>query len=134
MVIISTSAIDVSIHAVSPEFGAQLVSVLASHAGGGASAAGAVGADVALLAAVSAKAGGADGALSTSAATIAAATARRPARENLFNVMISLLFARIGRALKGRGVGLAGPDADGVIEGEHENLAVTDVTGLGGGT
>ena len=39
MVIISTMAIEVSIQAVSPELGAQFVSVLASQAGGGASAA-----------------------------------------------------------------------------------------------
>ena len=40
MVIISTMAIEVSIQAVSPELGEQFVRILASHAGGGASAAG----------------------------------------------------------------------------------------------
>ena len=53
MVIISTSAIEVSIQAVSPEFGVQAVSVLASHAGG-AGAAGAAAVAVAAAAAAGA--------------------------------------------------------------------------------
>src|ERR1700749_33085 len=49
MVIISTMATQVSIQAVSPEFGEQLVSVLASHDGGAAAAA-AAGASLAVSA------------------------------------------------------------------------------------
>jgi hypothetical protein len=54
MVIISTMAIEVSIQAVSPELGEQFVSVLASHAGGVASAAGAAAGVVVVAAGVSA--------------------------------------------------------------------------------
>src|ERR1700761_4372675 len=82
MVIISTMATEVSIQAVSPEFGEQLVSVLASQAGGVAAAA-AAGASLA----VSARDTWKVGRLSKIASTSAPARAASPARENNFDVM-----------------------------------------------
>src|SRR6202044_135022 len=79
MVIISTMATEVSIQAVSPEFGEQLVSVLASH-DGGAAAAGA-------SPVVSAKDACSVGRLSKIASISAPARAHSPARENNFDVI-----------------------------------------------
>src|SRR5262245_41978137 len=87
MVIISTSATEVSIQAVSPEFGVQLTCILASQAGGGASAGAAAGVSVA--------AGGACAndtsttrTLTKAAKSSPQARARSPAREDLLNVMV----------------------------------------------
>jgi shikimate 5-dehydrogenase len=95
MVIISTMAMEVSIQAVSPEFGVHFSSVLASHAGGAASAA-AAGAAAAGAAGVSVVEVCAYdpwnvGRLSTMASSTAPARATSPAHENFFEVMISLL-------------------------------------------
>src|ERR1700721_2703299 len=81
MVIISTMATEVSIQAVSPEFGEQLVSVLASHDGGAAAAA--AGASPV----VSAKDACSVGRLSKIASISAPARAHSPARENNFDVI-----------------------------------------------
>ena len=95
MVIISTMAMEVSIQAVSPEFGVHFSSVLASHAGGAASAAaGAAAAGVAgasVVVEVCAYDPWNVGRLSTMASRTAPARATSPARENFFKVMISLL-------------------------------------------
>src|SRR5580704_19714947 len=99
MVIISTMAMEVSIQAVSPEFGVQFsVTLTPSQAGGPASAAGAAGAAASGAGAVAAGgfvAAGAwakdewnVGSLSASPNRIAPARARRPARENLFNDIV----------------------------------------------
>src|SRR5215475_8624229 len=98
MVIISTSATEVSIQAVSPELGVQLTSILASQAGGGASAVGAAGSLVAA------------GAWANDTSTVTALTkaARRspqtsansPAREDFLNVMVLLLSWMLGAGLK----------------------------------
>src|SRR5215813_10508373 len=102
MVIISTSATEVSIQAVSPEFGVQLTCILASQAGGGASAGAA--------AAGSLVAAGAAGAWANDRSTVTKLTtaARRspptsansPARENFLNVMGITPVLDVGRALK----------------------------------
>src|SRR5262252_1146701 len=135
MVIISTSATEVSIQAVSPEFGVQLTCILASHAGGGASAGGA--------AAGSLVAAGAAGAWANDTSTVTALTkaARRspqtsassPAREDLLNVMMLLLSWMLGAGSKRRSVGFAGTDAYGLVDAEHEDLSVADLAGLGCG-
>jgi hypothetical protein len=86
---------EVSIQAVSPEFGVHFSSVLASHAGGAASAAaGAAAAGVAgasVVVEVCAYDPWNVGRLSTMASRTAPARAKSPARENFFKVMISLL-------------------------------------------
>src|SRR5262245_7691432 len=135
MVIISTSATEVSIQAVSPEFGVQLTCILASQAGGGASAGGA--------AAGSLVAAGAAGAWANDTSTVTALTkaARRspqtsassPAREDLLNVMMLLLSWMLGAGSKRRSVGFAGTDAYGLVDAEHEDLSVADLAGLGCG-
>src|SRR6516165_6078712 len=92
MVIISTMAMEVSIQAVSPEFGVHFSSVLASHAGGAASAAAAAGAAAAGAAGVSVvEVCAYDPWNVTMASRTAAARATSPAHENFFEVMISLL-------------------------------------------
>src|SRR6476661_5956125 len=142
MVIISTSATEVSIQAVSPEFGVHFSvtaffgSVSLTQAGGAAAAGGA-----AVGGAAAAGAAGAGCAEAVSNAVMLRqrpsrtpkARANSPARENFFNVMAYSCpcCLRCGR-LKRRRVGLAGADADGVIEAEHENLAVADLSGFGG--
>src|SRR5579862_1164691 len=137
MVIISTMAIEVSIHAVSPEFGVQFsVTLTPSQAGGPASAAGAAGAAASGAGAVAAGACAQDewnvGALSASPNQIAPASAKSLARENVFNDMVSLLSVEIWARnfLKRGGVGLAGADAHRVIEAEDEDLAVANLSGL----
>ncbi len=59
-----------------------------------------------------------------------------PAREKLFNDMASLLslvLFFVLRFSKRRGVGFAGADTHCVIETEHENLAIADLSGFRGG-
>src|SRR6185312_9039798 len=90
MVIINTMAIDVSIQAVSPELGEQLVRVLASQAGGAAAAA------TGASAAVSAKDAWKVGRLSKIARTSAPARAKSPARENRMKI-IGFTPVRLGR-------------------------------------
>src|SRR5262245_27160817 len=135
MVIISTSATEVSIHAVSPEFGVQLTCILASQAGGGASAGGA--------AAGSLVAAGAAGpwANDTSVVTALTKAARKspqtsdnsPAPEKLLNLMVLLLAWMLGAGSKRLSVGFAGTDAYGLVDDEHEDFAVADLAGLGRG-
>src|SRR5262249_20769788 len=93
MVIIRTSATDVSIHAVSPEFGVHFSrtaffgSGSFAHAGGGA--AGAAGA--AAGACVWAYETSYDGTLKKRPSKIPNARAKSPAREDFINVMVLLL-------------------------------------------
>src|SRR5579864_9524639 len=137
MVIISTMAIEVSIQAVSPEFGVQFsVTLTPSQAGGPASAAGAAGA-AAGAGAVGAGAFAEDawdvGAVRASPSSIEPASAKSFARENMFNDIGSLLSVEFfcgGDFLQRGGVGLAGADAHRVIEPEDEDLAVADLAGL----
>src|SRR5689334_21904995 len=136
MVIISTSATEVSIHAVSPELGVQFVCTLASQAGGAAaSAAGAA-------AAGSAAAGGVAGAwandasmkkrLTKAASRSPQARASSPAREDFLNFMILTPVRRMRCAGSQRcGIGFAGADAHRLIDAEHEDLAVADLAGFG---
>src|SRR5215211_5576906 len=113
MVIIKTSATEVSIQAVSPEFGVHFSCVLASQAGGCAN-------------------DGSTTSTLTKAARISPhARATSPAPENFLNVMVLLLSERMGRGLERRGIGLAGADADGLVEAEDEDLAVADLAGFG---
>src|SRR4051812_10515137 len=137
MVIISTSATEVSIHAVSPEFGVQFVCTLASQAGGAASAAGAA-------AAGSAAAGGVAGAwaseasmkkrLTKAASRSPQARASSPAREDFLNFIMLTPVRRVRCAgSERRGIGFAGADAHRLIDAEHEDLAVADLPGLGRG-
>src|SRR5579863_400508 len=64
------------------------------------------------------------------ASRIAPARATSPARENIFEVMVSLLSILVRVSSKGRGVGLAGADAHRMVEAEDENLAVADLSGF----
>src|SRR5215510_3145726 len=90
MVIISTNAMDVSIQAVSPEFGVQLISILASQFGvGGSGSGGAAGAGVCAND-WSKK----DDKAKTRPITAMTARATSPTRESLLNVMVSLLSKR----------------------------------------
>src|SRR5262245_14758980 len=98
MVIIRTSATEVSIHAVSPELGVQFTCILASQAGAGSAGAAAAGSLVAAGAC----------AKDTSATTMLRKAARRspqarassPAREDFLNVM---MFTPVRKVL-GRGL------------------------------
>src|SRR5713226_2483016 len=89
IVIISTRATDVSIQAVSPEFGVQLSSVLASHGSGGtaASAGAAAGAGAGACANDASTAR----TVTTTARISPQARATSPAREVFLNVMVWLL-------------------------------------------
>src|SRR5690242_10481398 len=104
MVIISTMAMEVSIQAVSPEFGVHFSSILASHAGGaasaaaGAAAAGAAAAGVSVVG-VCAYAPWNVGRLSMMASRTAPVSATSPARENFFKFMVSLLSVQMRRGL-----------------------------------
>src|SRR5688500_10309280 len=102
----STSAEEVSIHAVSP------LSIFEAGAGAGAAAAGA----------------GA-GCCAMTTATVADRTSRI-ARTRLSR-FTRLSFRSV--ALEGRLIALARPDPDGGLHGRHEDLAVADVARLGGG-
>src|SRR5580698_1408013 len=62
--------------------------------------------------------------------SIASTRAISPAPENLFSVIVSLLFFSWCGCSKCRGVGFAGADAHGVIEIDDEDLAVADLAGL----
>src|SRR5438105_4831805 len=87
MVIINTSAMEVSIQAVSPEFGEQLICILASHAGtgGSGSACWVAGAGVGACAYEWLKVDMLRKMPSSSASTSAVS----PAPENFLNVMVS---------------------------------------------
>src|SRR5262245_47642888 len=128
MVIISTSATEVSIQAVSPELGVQSTCILASQAGGGASAAGA-----GSLVAAGAWANDTSivTALTKAARRSPQTSANSPAREDFLNVMVFLLSWMLGTRSKRRSVGFAGADADGLIDAEDEDFSVADLTGLG---
>src|SRR4030088_3110073 len=54
----------------------------------------------------------------------------RPARASFLSVMVQLLCG--AGSERGR-VGFAGADADGLVEIQHEDLAVADLSRLGGG-
>src|ERR1700730_3287301 len=58
------------------------------------------------------------------------AAAMRPARASFLSVMVQLL---CGAGSERGGVGFAGADADGLVETQHEDLAVADLSGFGGG-
>src|SRR4051812_5679431 len=58
------------------------------------------------------------------------AAAMRPARASFLSVMVQLLCG--AGSERGR-VGFAGADANGLVESQHEDLAVTDLSGFGGG-
>src|SRR4051812_342583 len=119
---------EVSIQAVSPEFGEQLISILASHAGiggsgsgGGGGAAGGVCAD--------------DGSIKLRIKPSAAMTARAMSatRANFLNVMELLLSKSLrARALQRSVVGLAGSYPHGAVDAVDEDLSVADLAGLGG--
>src|SRR5262245_4821351 len=90
MVIISTSATDVIIQALSPEFGLQLISILASHDGVGGSGSGGVAGGGVWAYDWSKK----DDKANKTPITAMTARAMSPTRENLLNVMVSLLSKR----------------------------------------
>src|ERR1051326_3695762 len=134
MVIISTSAMEVSIQAVSPEFGVHFSSTgglaVPSQAGGAASAAAAAGAAGAGVGAC------ASDALTNAKLTNAAmrkpqARAMSPARGDFLQVMVWLLSIEEGAGSQRRLIGLAGTDAHRMVEPEHEDLAVADLAGFG---
>src|SRR5436305_266266 len=109
---------EVSIQAVSPEFGEQLISILASHAGVGGSGSGGVGV-----------AGGVcadDGSMKLRIKPSAAMTPRAMSatRANFLNVMELLLSKVRARALQSSGVGLAGADAHGAVDAVDEDLSI----------
>src|SRR5712691_4966876 len=111
MVIISTRATEVSIQAVSPWFGVQFSSVLASQAGGAAAStdaaagAGACANDASIVR------------TPTNAASISAqARAASPAPKVFLNVMVRLLSVDFRAGSQRCIVGLAGADAHCVIE------------------
>src|SRR5262245_3427547 len=115
MVIIRTSATEVSIQAVSPEFGVHFSSVLASQAGGvsaAGAAAAAAGASAGACAwtAVAAK----NWAAKNTAITSPKMRAASPPRVGL----LFMLFApvRMVGCLEGRLVGLAGANAHGMVD------------------
>src|SRR5208282_6353139 len=70
------------------------------------------------------------------ASASAPARASSPARENVLKVMMSLLSVEmeVRGLLKGRGIELAGADADRMVEAEHEDLAIADLAGFRRGT
>src|ERR1051326_6628656 len=135
MVIISTSAMEVSIQAVSPEFGVHFSSrgglAEPSQAGCAASAgaaAGAAGAGVggcASDALTGAK-------LNNAAMRKPQARAMSPARGDFLQVMVWLLSIEEGAGSQRRLIGLAGTVAPRMVEPEHEDLAVVDVAVFGG--
>src|SRR5262249_1206391 len=134
MVIIKTSATDVSIHAVSPELGVHSVSTLALQAGGPASAGAAAGA-----------AGAAAGAWAYDVSDVCTlnqipsnsprARTSSPARISFLNFIVSLLSVDVGRvrASERCRIGFPGADADCLIDCHHEYFAVADLAGFGGG-
>src|SRR3954454_13490300 len=126
MVIISTSATEVSIQAVSPEFGVHFSSTAffgsgsAAHAGGGAaaSAAGAAaGAPAAGGAAISAYEWVTVPTLSERPSSAATARPMSPARKGVLNVIVvSSCPKTFGVGSKRRAVGFAGADAHRVLK------------------
>src|SRR3954463_2328045 len=134
MVIIRTSATDVIIQAVSPALGvhfsstANFGSALPAQAGGAASAA------AAGAAASSAEVRSIADMLRKRAKRTPNARAKSPARVGFLNVMDlnSCRWTLECGGLQCGGVGLAGADAHGGIEGEDKNLSVPDLAGLGG--
>src|SRR5205085_1221285 len=135
MVIISTRATEVSIQAVSPEFGVHFSSTgglaVPSHAGGAASAAGAAAAAAGGVAGACASEAFTNAKLSRAARRKPQARATSPARGDFLRVMVWLLSIEEGAGSKRRLVGLAGADAHRMFEAEHEDLAVADLAGLG---
>src|SRR5688572_32781347 len=117
----STSADEVSIHAVSP------LSIFEAGAGAGAPAGGVPGA--AGAAGAGAPAAGAAGCWAITTVTVAQSTST-VARTRLSR-FTRLSFRSV--ALEGRLIALAGADPDGRLHGRHEDLPVTDVARLGGG-
>src|SRR5262249_5765181 len=137
MVIISTSAIEVSIQAVSPEFGVQSFSTaffgsgLPAQAGGPASAAGAAAASSAYdVVGVNIDT------LRKMPSSIPNTRANSPARVGFLNVMIlnSCRETFCGAGSEGSSIGFAGADAHGAVEAEDKDLSIPDLTGLGGGS
>src|SRR5258708_2617170 len=135
MVIIRTSATEVSIQAVSPEFGvhfsstASFGSALAAQAGGAGSGA-AAGAAAAGACAISANEVPTGATLRNRPRSIAKARPTSPERNGFLNVMV-VSSCPMACGLQRRSVGLAGADAHGVVERDYEDLAVTDLAGLG---
>src|SRR6476661_1744811 len=129
MVIIRTSATEVSIQAVSPELGVHFSRTAFFGSGSLAQAGGVAGA------AAGAAAGACACAYATSCATlrkrhirIPNARAKSPARDDFINVMVLLLSVLFAvRVLERRGIGLAGADAHGVFEIEDEDFSVADL-------
>src|SRR5258707_4261743 len=126
-----TSAIEVSIQAVSPELGVQFSSTaflgsgLPAQAGGMASVAGAGVASSAYELGVNAEM------LRKRHSSRVNTRAIRPARDGFLNVMIVTPVGE-GAGSEGRGVGFAGADAHGAVDAVDEDLAVADLAGLGG--
>src|SRR3954451_20764167 len=110
-----TSAVEVSIHATSPLFGTG-----AGVAGFTSSFAGSAAAFAASAAGLSAFAAG------LSCAMVAPAKATHTITASQVNSRF------IAFSLERRRIGLAGADADYLLELEHENLAVADLAGVGG--
>src|ERR1700730_565543 len=136
MVIIRTSATEVSIQAVSPEFGvhfsstASLGSALDAQAGGAASGAAAGAAAGAGACAISANEVPTGATLRNRPRSIAKARPTSPERNGFLNVIVGSS-CPMACGLQRRSVGLAGADAHGVVERDYEDLAVTDLAGLG---
>src|SRR6476661_370171 len=138
MVIIRTSATEVSIQAVSPELGVHFSRTAFFGSGSLAQAGG--GAGGVAGAAAGAAAGACACAYATSCATlrkrhirIPNARAKSPARDDFINVMVLLLSVLFAvRVLARRGIGLAGADAHGVFQIEDEDFSVADLTGFRG--
>src|SRR5215471_11419660 len=115
MVIISTSATEVSIQAVSPEFGVHFSWTLASQAGGGGSAAAAV---------VAWAAGAAGGAWANDTSTVTVlkkaasrspqASPNSPTPRNFLNAMVIRFCLYSLAGSEGRNVSLAGANANGL--------------------
>src|SRR6185312_2003026 len=135
MVISNTSAVDVSIQAVSPLL---ILSTPTScgevGAGGAAAAAGAPASAFAGSALLSAAAGAAAGAVAAGgvvAALLSCANTAPPAQSapmTASNANDRFMMSPLERT----GTGLAGPDAHDLFELENEDLAVADLAGVGG--
>src|SRR5258708_35683081 len=112
MVIINTSATDVSIHAVSPELGVHFSRILPPQAGGPASCASAMSPNARQRIAVPKRAATTDTSLW---------------RAYVPDSMVSLLLVRdVGEGLHSRFVGLSSPNAEGSLVRRNKDLTVAD--------